>query len=244
MPNFRLTIQYDGTEYNGWQVQSNGRTIQGELTRILSLLDHHPVTVHGAGRTDAGVHAEGQVATVLMSKSFGEVELRDAINGNLDRDIRIKLVEAVTDSFNARLSAKEKTYRYRIWNGDVVSPFVHRYVYHHRGRLNLDQMNRAAEVLVGTHDFSAFTVAEPQVDNRIRSLNRLGIEFADEIISITAAANGFLRYMVRTIVGTLIEVGRGRMKASSVPEILAALDRAKAGPSAPAAGLTLLRVDY
>jgi tRNA pseudouridine38-40 synthase len=225
-------------------MQSNARTVQGELTRVLTLLDHRPVTVHGAGRTDAGVHAEGQVASVLIERDVDPVELRDAVNGNLDRDIRVLKVELASEDFNARYSAKQKTYRYRIWTGDVVSPFLYRYVHHCRAPLEIAEMRRAAAVLVGNHDFSAFTVADSEAEDHIRLLTRLDIEQEANEISIVAAANGFLRYMVRTIVGTLIEVGRESLTATAVPEILKSRDRENAGPTAPARGLTLVRVDY
>ena len=244
MQNFKIIVQYDGTNYHGWQIQINGRTVQGELTRVLSMLDHRPVTVHGAGRTDAGVHAGGQVASFFLARLFETRELRDAINGNLDRDIRVVAVESVADEFNARLSARQKTYRYRIWTADVVSPFVYRYVHPYRGPLDLEEMRGAATALIGTHDFSAFTVADPEIQDRVRTLFRLDIEDATNEISILAEADGFLRYMVRTIVGTLIDVGRGKRTAAGTCEILESRDRSTAGPSAPANGLTLVRVDY
>ena len=244
MQNFKITIQYDGTNYHGWQMQPNPRTVQGELTRVLTLLDHRPVTVHGAGRTDAGVHAEGQVASVLIERDVDPVELRDAVNGNLDRDTRVLKVELASEDFNARYSAKQKTYRYRIWTGDVVSPFLYRYVHHYRAPLEIAEMRRAAAVLVGNHDFSAFTAANSEAEDHIRLLTRLDIEQEANEISIVAAANGFLRYMVRTIVGTLIDVGRESLTAAAVPEILKSRDRENAGPTAPARGLTLVRVDY
>jgi len=242
--NFKIIVQYDGTNYHGWQIQINGRTVQGELTRVLSMLDHRPVTVHGAGRTDAGVHAEGQVANFFLARLFEARVLQDAINGNLDRDIRVLAVETIADEFNARLSAKQKTYRYRIWTADVVSPFVYRYVHSYRGPLDLEEMRRAATALIGTHDFSSFTVADSEIQDRVRTLFRLDIEDATNEISICAEADGFLRYMVRTIVGTLIEVGRGKRTAAGTGEILESRDRSRAGPSAPANGLTLVRVDY
>lgn len=244
MQNFRITIQYDGTNYHGWQIQPIGRTVQGELTRALSILDHRPVTVYGAGRTDAGVHAEGQVANFFVERAFDLRELRDAINGNLDRDIRVLEVVPVSDSFNARNSAKQKTYRYRIWTGDVISPFAYRFVHHHRAGLDVREMRRASEALIGVHDFSAFTVASSEAEHHVRTLTRLDIEETANEISIIVSADGFLRYMVRTIVGTLIEVGRGKRMATSVATNLESCDRKNAGPSAPANGLTLVRVDY
>ena len=244
MLNYKITIQYDGTNYHGWQIQPDGRTIQGELTRALSLLDHRHVTVHGAGRTDAGVHAEGQIASFLLERDCEPSYLRDAINGNLDRDVRVIDVEAVAESFNARFSARLKTYRYQIWNGPVISPFFHRYAYHHRNDLDTREMQCAARLLVGTHDFSAFTVQDSEIEDRVRALKRLDIQREESRIIIIAAADGFLRYMVRTIVGTLIEVGSGRRAAESVASVLESRDRRNAGAKAPACGLTLMRVDY
>jgi tRNA pseudouridine38-40 synthase len=242
--NLRITIQYDGTNYHGWQIQANGRTVQGELTRALSLLDHRPVTVYGAGRTDAGVHAEAQIASFSVEREFKLRELRDALNGNLDRDIRVMNVELADETFNARYSARQKTYRYRIWTAEVVSPFLYRYVYGYRSPLDVERMQHAAGALLGAHDFSAFTVADSDVEDKVRTLARLDIHReADEIV-ILVAANGFLRYMVRTIVGTLIDVGRGKRTAASVGETLERRDRQHAGPAAPACGLTLVRVDY
>lgn len=244
MRNHKITIQYDGTNYHGWQMQPNGRTIQGELTRVLSLLDHRPVTVHGAGRTDAGVHAEGQVANFLLERDCDPGYLRDAINGNLDRDVRVTDVEVVAGSFNARFSARLKTYRYQIWNGPVASPFLNRYAYHHRNDLDIPAMQRAAAGLVGTHDFSAFTVHDSEIEDRVRTLKRLDVRREGSRILIMAAADGFLRYMVRTISGTLIEVGSGRRAAESVASVLESRDRRNAGAKASACGLTLVRVDY
>ncbi|HEX8184247.1 MAG TPA: tRNA pseudouridine(38-40) synthase TruA [Blastocatellia bacterium] len=244
MQNYKITIQYDGTHYHGWQVQPNGRTIQGELTRALSLLDHRHVTVHGAGRTDAGVHAEGQVANFFLEHRFDLRILREAINGNLDRDIRVISVEEAADSFNARFAARLKAYRYQIWTGPVVSPFLHRYVYHYRGELDVEQMRSAAIALVGRHDFRAFTSIHSDIEDHHRTLKRLDIEQREDGLTLVAEADGFLRYMVRTIAGTLIDVGRGRRAASTVAEILYSRNRANAGATAPAAGLTLMRVDY
>ena len=244
MQNYKLTIAYDGTDYHGWQMQANARTIQGELTRVLSVLDHRPVTLHGAGRTDAGVHALAQVANVFLERRFAPDQLRAAINGSLDRDLRVMRVELADDSFEARFSATGKTYRYDISTAPVVSPFEFRYVYHYRGALDVSEMRRAAALLVGTHDFRAFTGLSREAEDHVRTVTRLEVEARDERITITAAAEGFLRYMVRTIAGTLIDVGRGRRSAISVGDALASRDRGEAGATAPAHGLTLVRVDY
>jgi tRNA pseudouridine38-40 synthase len=248
MRNYKITIQYDGTNYHGWQIQPNGITIQAELARALSLLDHRPVTVHGAGRTDAGVHAEGQVASFFLEREFEPAKLRDAINGNLQRDIRIVDVEFVNDDFHARFSAREKSYCYKIWTGEVMSPFERHYALYHRHTLNVEAMRKAASALIGTHDFSAFTVADSQVESHVRTLKRLEIQVetepTGERILLSVAADGFLRYMVRTIAGSLIEVGRGFRPIEDLVEALASGDRAKAGQTAKPHGLTLMRVDY
>jgi tRNA pseudouridine38-40 synthase len=248
MQNYKITIQYDGTNYHGWQIQPNGITIQAELTRVLSLLDHRQVTVHGAGRTDAGVHAEGQVASFVLQREFEPVKLREAMNGNLNRDIRIADVELVSDDFHARFSAKEKTYCYKIFTGEVISPFEYRYALFHRDRLDIETMKKAAILLIGKHDFSAFTVADSEVKDHVRTLRRLDVEVESEPmgerILISATANGFLRYMVRTLAGTLLDVGRGFRRLEDVGSALASCDRTKAGQTAKPHGLTLLRVDY
>ena len=258
MSNYKITIQYDGTNYHGWQTQPDGRTIQGELTRVLSRLEGIPddrkVTVHGAGRTDAGVHAEGQVASFRLEREFEPAKLRDALNGNLERDIRVTGVERVDDAFHARFSAKEKTYRYRIFMGTVMSPFLYRYALHHRVALNIEAMWQAATVLVGTHDFSAFTVVDSERESHIRTLKRLDIVVENshesavlcqgELISVVATADGFLRYMVRNIVGTLLDIGRGARPADDMARVLESRDRTQAGDTSKPHGLTLMRVDY
>ena len=244
MQNYRLTIQYDGTMYHGWQVQPNGRTIQGELTRVLSLLDKRPVTVHGAGRTDAGVHAEGQVASLFLSREVEPAKLRDAINGNLDRDLRVLCAERAAASFHARFAAREKTYRYRIFVGEVMSPFLDRYALHHRRALDVEAMRQAAAAVVGRHDFSAFTVVDSERESHVRTLKTLAVEVEGPLLSVFATADGFLRYMVRNLVGTLLEVGRGERPVTGLRDVLEGRDRNRAGATAKPHGLTLLRVDY
>jgi tRNA pseudouridine38-40 synthase len=244
MPNFKITLQYDGTDYNGWQIQPNGRTIQGELTRVLSQLDGRPITVHGAGRTDAGVHAEGQVASFQLERSFKSQELRDAVNGNLDRDIRVFRVEEVPTDFNARFSAKLKTYRYRIWTSDVVSPFLRRYVHHYRGPLEIIEIRKLSALLIGRHDFSGFTVSSSDSSDHTRTIERIEILEQNDILELLVSAPGFLRYMVRTVAGTLLDVGRGHLPIESAIAALNTGVRSKAGPTLPACGLTLVSIDY
>jgi len=241
--NIKLILQYDGTDYCGWQVQQNQPTIQGLLLEILARLEGRPIILHGAGRTDSGVHALHQVANFFSEKTLSCRQLKRAINANLPYDIRVIAVEEVDLSFHARYSARQKTYRYQIATGEVVSPFEYRYLYHYPHPLDLTPMKIAAQSLVGTHDFAAFATAS-DAETTIRTLTSLIIEQTGDRIELQVAGNGFLRYMVRTIVGTLMEVGRGRLSAESINDILLGRSRSRAGQTAPAHGLTLLRVDY
>lgn len=248
--NYKLTIQYDGTDFQGWQIQEGYRTVQGELTRVLTLLDSQPVKVHGSGRTDAGVHAEGQVASAKLSREFTSEKLRSAINGNLSHDVRVIEVSHASENFHARYSAKDKTYVYRILNTPYVSPFWFRYAHQESRPLDLDAMKSAAELFLGKHDWTAFCSAEADAESRVRTLTRIDVEEAfDEraggrLVTITATADGFLRYMVRSIVGTLLAIGRGEARAGVVLSAFETGNRALSGATAPAKGLTLLRVRY
>ena len=207
--NFKLLIQYDGTDFHGWQVQENQRTVQGELERTLSLLEDAPIAVVGSGRTDAGVHAEGQVANIQLNRTFTPDKLRFAINGNLWRDVRILKVEKAADDFHARFSAKVKTYVYRVVNAPVVSPFWARYAHHEARPLDIGRMNETARLFLGEHDWTAFSAARSDVEHRIRTVTEFRVEsYWDaranaSIIEFRISANGFLRYMVRSIVGTI-----------------------------------------
>jgi tRNA pseudouridine38-40 synthase len=213
--NYKLLLQYDGTDFHGWQIQEGRRTVQGELTHALSLIDGRSVNVHGSGRTDAGVHAEGQVASVEIQREITTAKLRAAINGNVGRDVRVLAVEAVADGFHARYSALEKTYVYRIVNGPVISPFWFRYAHHEARPLDLESMKTVGEAFCGEHDWTAFSAAQSDVEDRVRTVTRVEIyERSDErlcgaLIEVRVSANGFLRYMVRAIAGTLMAVGRG-----------------------------------
>ncbi len=248
--NFKLTIQYDGTDFHGWQMQGDLRTVQLELTKALSLIDGRAVIVHGSGRTDAGVHADGQVANVALQREISAEKLRAAINGNVGKDVRVIEAETVADNFHARYSALEKTYRYRVVNGPVMSPFWLRYAHQDARPFDLERMRTAAELFVGTKDWSAFSSAQSDAETKIRTISGLTVDQRfDEragwpIVEIVASADGFLRYMVRSIAGTLMAVGRGELESELVSRAIKEGDRSLVGATAPACGLTLLSVRY
>ena len=248
--NYKLLLQYDGTEFHGWQIQEDQRTVQGELTQALSLIDGRSVNVHGSGRTDAGVHAEGQVASVEIQREISSAKLRAAINANIGRDVRVLTVEHVPDDFHARYSAIEKTYVYRIVNGPVMSPFWWRYSYQEARALDLERMRRAAELLLGKHDWTSFSAAQSDVEDRVRTVTQVEItERPDErapgsLIEFRVSAEGFLPYMVRAMAGTLLAVGRGELDRDAIQEALETGTRPTAAVTAPACGLTLLSVRY
>ena len=248
--NYKLTLQYDGTQFHGWQIQNGRRTVQGELTRVLGLLDGREVTVHGSGRTDAGVHAEGQVASVQLAGTFEPEKLCAAINGNLDMDVRIIKSESVPDEFHARYSALGKTYLYRIVNARVISPFWVRYAFREARALDLDRMRTAAQYFPGEHDWTGFSSAQSDAQSRVRDVTAVEIEAALDrranatLIEIRVSANGFLRYMVRSMVGALIAVGLGDLEPETIRDVIASGQRPLAIVTAPACGLTLLDVRY
>ncbi|HBB87309.1 MAG TPA: tRNA pseudouridine(38-40) synthase TruA [Blastocatellia bacterium] len=248
--NFKLTIQYDGTDFHGWQMQGDLRTVQGELTRALSRIDGRDVVVLGSGRTDAGVHAEGQVAHVHLAKQITPEKLRAAINGNTEKDVRVMEAEVVDDEFHARYSALEKTYVYRVVKGPVISPFWLRYAHHEARSLDLQRMQQTANLFLGEHDWSAFASAQSDSETKRRTITSVVVsEHTDErarsrIIEIRLSAEGFLRYMVRSIAGTLMAVGRAEMNDELVTQAIAGGDRSLVAATAPACGLTLLSVRY
>jgi len=248
--NFKLIIQYDGTDFHGWQMQGELRTVQGELTKAVSLIEGREVVVHGSGRTDAGVHAEGQVASVQLERNITPEKLRAAINGNVEKDVRVLAAEMVDDEFHARYSALEKTYRYRIVNGPVMSPFWLRYAHHDARAFDLESMAECAKLFVGTHEWTAFSSAQSDSETKTRTITSLLIkQRADEraqssIIELTISADGFLRYMVRSIAGTLMAVGRGELDNALVSRAINEGDRSLAAATAPACGLALVSVRY
>lgn len=249
--NYKLLIQYDGTDFHGWQVQENDRTIQGELERVVGMLADRDVGVIGSGRTDAGVHAEGQVANLhLNSGKFTPEKLKHAINGNLWRDIRVLKAETAPDDFHARFSAKRKTYIYRVVNAPVMSPFWRRFAHHEWRPLDVSRMNRAARLFLGEHDWTAFASAKADGESRIRNVldftveSRWNDQAQGAMIEFRISATGFLRYMVRSIVGTMLEVGRGEKDSDTIQTAIVTRNRDLAGKTASAQGLTLFRVDY
>lgn len=248
--NFKLLIQYDGTDFHGWQVQENARTIQGELERVIGMLDEREVKVVGSGRTDAGVHAEGQVANVFLARDITPEKLTGAINGNMWRDIRILKSEKTADEFHARFSAKVKTYVYRVVNAPVMSPFWRRYAHHQSRPLDVARMNEAARFFLGEHDWTAFSSSHSDSENKVRTINSFSVESRWDdranasMVEFRISAKGFLRYMVRSIVGTMLEVGRSEKDFDTIQTAIIGGDRNLAGNTAPANGLTLLRVDY
>lgn len=247
MALLKLTLQYDGSGFAGWQRQPNGTTIQALLEDALAPIEGTAVTVHGAGRTDAGVHALAQVASVTLERALPDATLGRALNAVLPAAVRVLHVEPAAPDFHARFSARSKTYEYRIVNAPFVSPFLHRYVWHVPQPLDIPAMRAAAEVLRGAHDFAGFQGAGSEVATTERTV--LALEWRegggyDSPIAFRITGTGFLRHMVRNIVGTLVEVGAGRWDGERVREVLASRDRSRAGPTAPPQGLFLAAVDY
>lgn len=245
MPRFRLTLEYDGSDFRGWQVQSGGaRTVQGTLEAAASDLFGRAVAVAGAGRTDAGVHAEGQVASLAVETELAPEAVRRALNARLPEDLVVRACAAVPDAFDPRRDARSKLYCYAVWNGPERSPLRRRRFHHVPGRLDRDAMAKAARAFEGTHDFASLQSAGSDVEGTVRTVTRCEIEATGPEIRLWVEGTGFLRHMVRALAGTLLEVGQGRRTPDSVPALLAAADRSAAGPTAPAAGLTLVAVRY
>jgi tRNA pseudouridine38-40 synthase len=239
---YKLTLAYDGTDFQGWQRQPSVRTIQGELEKAVGRLAGGRVVVHGAGRTDAGVHAAAQVASFTAALRLDDETLQRALNALLPRSVRVLSVERAHASFHARKSARSKVYQYRIALGRLVSPFDLRFVHHHPYPLNIARMRRAARLFVREADFSAFSSNRER--NPVRRVVRSELRKRGQELVYAIEAAGFLRYMVRTIVGTLIEVGRGRLRVEDVERLFGEPRRTLASPTAPAKGLCLIRVDY
>jgi tRNA pseudouridine38-40 synthase len=240
--NVKLEIEYDGSDFHGWQTQPGLRTIQGELERSLATIVNHEVKLVGSGRTDVGVHALGQTANFRTESGLNQEAMLRALNGVLPRDILVKRVQEVEAGFNARFSAKSRIYRYRIFPGRTA--ILRRYVWEVLYRLTREKMVEASHMILGKHDFSSFCVAESAKDDNTCQVTSAEWESGDAELVFTIEADRFLHSMVRSLVGTLVEVGRGYFSVSDFAEVLKAKDRTKAGPTAPACGLYLVEVKY
>jgi len=271
VPTFKITVAYEGTEFVGWQRQAAGVSVQGLLEDAARELDEREVTVVGAGRTDAGVHALAQVAAFTLAREVSADTVVRALNARLPETVRVVAAIEVPPTFHPQFDARAKRYRYRIWNGAVVLPFERRYVWHVPGGLDVAAMQRAARLLEGEHDFAAFQSSGSDVETTARRIFASELRIADcgvridcgfpapqyaihnesalrtpqsAILLYDVVGDGFLRHMVRTIAGSLVEVGRGRQRPEWIAEVIASRDRSRAGRAAPAAGLFLVGVDY
>lgn len=242
---YKLRVAYDGTNYSGWQAQPGGNTIQQKLEAALTTLFSNPIQLHGAGRTDAGVHARGQIASFHAAKQIEPRILVRALNANLPEDIRVMNAGAAAPKFHARFSARSKEYRYRIVNAPVMDPFLRGTALHCPHKLDVAAMRRAARVLVGKHDFAALS-ANPQreVESTVRTIARATVTRDGSLITIVVRADGFLYRMVRSIVGALLRVGRGESSPEELGEYLRGRKRTHFVQTAPAHGLTLWKVWY
>ncbi len=242
MNTYKLTLGYDGTDFRGWQRQPEERTVQGDIEEAVFRITGERIAVHGAGRTDSGVHARSQVASFRGSLKIGHEDLARALNAVLDDDVRIFSVEPEDDGFHARKSARSKIYEYRIIQAPIIHPFDFRFALHWPYRLDLRAMRAGASLFARVGDFSAFSANRELVPVR-KVVGSEIREKGDEIVYVIEA-EGFLRYMVRTIVGTLLEIGKGKFPLEKVEEAFARKERSLAGPTAPAKGLCLSHVFY
>lgn len=244
MAQYRMLLEYDGTEYHGWQLQPDARTLQGVLESALTTVLRHPVRVAASGRTDAGVHALGQVATFRTENAIEPRDVRRSLNALTPPDVAVREIVAVPDAFDARRHATARVYEYRIWNQPWRSAFWHRFTWHVPRALDLIAMRFAAAALAGEHDFSAFRASDCDAETATRQVFHSGFTEAEGLCVYRVEANAFLKHMVRAIVGTLVEVGTGQRPADDVAGVLASRQRSRAGQTAPPQGLVLMAVRY
>ncbi len=249
---WKLVLAYDGTGFHGWQVQPDRITIQGELRGAIARITGEDVLPQGSGRTDAGVHALGQVASFSLAAPIPEGNFVRALNRSLPAAVRVLSAQRMPGGFHARHSAQRKTYEYRIYRGEICPPWLARYVFAMPAPLDFDAMSQAAARVCGEHDFSSFTATDPDRGERdgdapgdnVRQLDRSEWSVEGELLLYKVRGNGFLHHMVRNLVGTFLEVGRGNVTEAQIPAILDARSRQQAGPTAPARGLFLVQVNY
>lgn len=244
MKNVKLIIEYDGTNYHGWQYQNNVNSIQEEIENALTIITGEFIDIFGSGRTDAGVHAIGQVANFYTTSQLPIERFKYALNMRLPRDITIVDSEEVDLDFHARFSAKGKRYKYIIYNNEMPSAINRNYSYHIINKLNVDEMIKASEYLIGTHDFRSFMTKGTVVKDTIRTIYSIDINKNSSFIEVIIEGSSFLRSMIRIIVGTLILIGNGKLKKEALPNIILGKKRCLAGPTAPAQGLYLQKVYY
>lgn len=243
--NYKLTISYDGTRYKGWQrLGDTDMTVQQKIENVLFEMFFEPIEIIGSGRTDAGVHAVGQIANFKIDKDVAPKEIKEYLYRYLPDDIVVTGVKKVDDRFHARLNASEKTYVYKIYNDYYHDPFLRKQVLHVQEHLELEAMKKAANYFVGEYDFTAYTTAKSKKKSNVREIKSIEILKSGHEIDIAITGNGFLHNMARKIVGTILEVGLGNFKATDVPNIISGRDRAKTGTMAPARGLYLYNVKY
>ncbi len=244
MRNIKLTIRYDGSRYAGWQFQKNALAIQEVIQRAIKKITGRSINLTGSGRTDAGVHAEAQVANFKTRSKIPLKNLRMALNSALPKDIVIINIEEAGPKFNSQRSARSKLYRYTIYNNDFIDPFMRRYAAKCFFKLNIAAMRKAAGYLTGRHDFTSFRTWGGEEKDSIRKIEYIKIAKSKDVVYIYIKANGFLYNMARSVVGTLVEVGRGKFRIEQVKEILSKKDRKCCGPTMPAKGLCLVKVFY
>ncbi len=245
MPNYKMTIAYDGSRYYGWEHQPNtDLTIQGKLEAVFSGVLGKPVEIPGAGRTDAGVHARGMCAHARFETELDDETLRRTVNGYLPDDICVLTLKKAADRFHSRYNAVGKTYRYTCYVGNDKPVFDRKYVYTLEETPDIEQMRRAAEYLTGKHDYASFCGNPKMKKSTVRIVDRIDIRRKGDLLTITYHGTGFLQYMVRILTGTLLEVGFGKRSPDSMPALLEARDRSQAGFTVPARGLCLIEVDY
>jgi tRNA pseudouridine38-40 synthase len=245
MNNYKLTIQYDGSRYKGWQRLGNEEnTIQGKIENVISEMVGTKIEIIGSSRTDAGVHAFDQIANFKIHENYTVAEVQTYLNRYLPQDISVKKVELVQDRFHARYNAQDKTYLYKIWNEEYTNPFMRKFSMHVEKKLDVSLMKQACQHFLGEHDFTAYSNAKSKKKSTVRKIYAFDLEKKDGFIEIRIRGNGFLYNMVRKIVGTLIEVGLGNIKADSIPAIIHSQDRGQTGGMADAAGLHLEKIEF